>query len=236
MTTIVDTLERLRARYGPTMDNDECVEMLNEAAWIHLDEAWYLSKKETGDGVGHRHDGALLSHDVLMRRDGTYWDALDAAGAASRVSMDPAKPDGTITDPARGPIAPIAPLGSGPQPPTPPRPPAPDLAGLLQAHQTVMLTALQEATQTLARDLRQVADQLVTVTRRLAAVEDGVHETATIRMVEEAASRREALAGLIVERVASEADRILKARVCRLGGKLFADADPDTDPAGPTPA
>ena len=118
---MLETLRRLRANYGATMNDDQCVELLNEAAWEHRAEGYGPSRKEFGTR-GVRYDGQQLCHDVLMWRDGTYWDCLEQAGGVSRPIWGP--PSGTITDPQRGWIAPIVPQGQ-PVPPDPPEPPGP---------------------------------------------------------------------------------------------------------------
>jgi len=117
---MLETLQGLRGLYGPTMTDDECVELLNEAAFIHAAEGYGLSRKETGTR-GRRYDGQECCHDVLMWRDGTYWDVLMAAGGASVPTWGP--PSGTITDPRRGWVAPIVPQGGVVVPPEPPDPP-----------------------------------------------------------------------------------------------------------------
>ena len=112
-----ETLARLRGRYGATMTDDECVELLNAAAWAEREAGYGLSRKEFGTR-GRRYDGVECCHDVLMRPDGQYWDCIQAAGAESRVGWA-SMPSGTITDPRRGWVAPIVPL-VGPEVPVPP--------------------------------------------------------------------------------------------------------------------
>lgn len=117
--SMLDTLHLLRREYGATMTDDECVALLNEAAWIHREEGYGLSRKEFGTR-GRRYDGQECCHDVLMLADGRYWDCLGAAGSASAPSWS-TNPSGVITDPRRGWIAPIVPQGGvEPGPPVPP--------------------------------------------------------------------------------------------------------------------
>lgn len=125
---IRDTLNALRANYGPTMSNDECVELINAAAWAHKSEGWGLSLKDFGT-YGVRWDGVGCCHDVLMLKDGRYWDVLTSAGGASVPTFSDS-PGGRITDPRRGWIAPIQPqAGTVPTPnPTPTPTPTPQPA------------------------------------------------------------------------------------------------------------
>lgn len=117
--SMLDTLQLLRRGYGATMNDDECVELLNHAAWLHKSEGYGLSHKASGTH-GVRYDGEPLCHDVLMWKDGTYWDCLNAAGAAS-VPTWPSPNSGRITDPNRYWVAPVVPQGDvDPDPPTPP--------------------------------------------------------------------------------------------------------------------
>lgn len=121
---MLDTLTLLRRDYGTTMDDNQCVELLNEAAWIHKAEGYGLSRKEFGTR-GLRYDGQECCHDVLMLQDGRYWDCLGEAGKAS-IPIWSATPNGIITDERRGWVAPIVPQGGvNPHPPDPP--PAGDL-------------------------------------------------------------------------------------------------------------
>ena len=123
---MLETLRRLRAQYGATCNDDQCVAICNDAAWEHRSEGYGVSRKEQGTR-GTRYDGQECCHDVIMLRDGTYWDCLQAAGGAS-VPTWSANPSGTITDPSRGWLAPIVPQGGGPvEPPEPPQPPNSDI-------------------------------------------------------------------------------------------------------------
>ena len=121
------TIESVRAKYGSTMNDDQCVELCNEVAWIHRNEQVGLSRKESGTR-GRRYDGQECCHDVVMLPNGQYWDILTAAGGASTPSWS-STPNGVITDKARGWVAPIAPQGTPvvPNPPvvTPPVQPTP---------------------------------------------------------------------------------------------------------------
>ena len=142
------TIQAARARYGPTCTDSECVEICNEVAWVHRAEGYGISKKTTGTR-GRRYDGQEACHDVIMLRDGSYWDILASAGAAS-VPQWSAQPNGVITDPARGWVAPIVPQGAV-EPPVPPDPPpAGDkarLAALEQWRVDVMKFVVRTATE-----------------------------------------------------------------------------------------
>jgi hypothetical protein len=132
--SLLDTIEAVRAVYGPTMSDDECVALCNAVAWIHRAEGFGLSWKTSGTR-GRRHDGQECCHDVVMLSDGRYWDILTAAGGASTPNWS-TTPNGRITDPARGWLAPIAPQGTPvpvPNPPTPTPIPVPTPAPVCQA-------------------------------------------------------------------------------------------------------
>ena len=128
---MLEDIQRARARYGATCTDDQCVEICNEVAWLHRGEGYGLSRKESGTR-GRRSDGQQCCHDVIMLRDGSYWDILGAAGGAS-VPQWQAQPSGTITDPARGWVAPIRPQGSVEPPVEPPQPPSGELEARLRA-------------------------------------------------------------------------------------------------------
>ena len=132
--SLLDTIEAVRAVYGPTMSDDECVALCNAVAWIHRAEGFGLSRKTSGTR-GRRHDGQECCHDVVMLLDGRYWDILTAAGGASTPNWS-STPNGRITDPARGWLAPIAPKDTPvpvPNPPTPTPIPVPTPAPVCQA-------------------------------------------------------------------------------------------------------
>ena len=109
--SLLGSIEFERTRYGATMTDDECVALCNAVAWIHRNEQFGLSRKESGTR-GRRYDGQECCHDVVMLPDGRYWDILTAAGGASMPNWPrDDKPAGVITDKARGWVAPIAPQG-----------------------------------------------------------------------------------------------------------------------------
>jgi hypothetical protein len=118
---VLKTLERLRANYGPTMDDNQCVELCNAAAWEHREEGYGLSYKEFPTN-GLRSDGTPCCHDVIMLIDGRAWDCLGAAGRQSVPGWSPVHPDGYIRDPHRHWVAPIEPTHVPPPPPPPPPP------------------------------------------------------------------------------------------------------------------
>jgi len=99
---------------------------MNDAAWEHRNEGYGVSNKDGGTH-GHRAgDNEDICHDVLIWKDGTYWDALLGAGPGGPSTPTWGAPSGCITDPSRYWIAPIPPVGGGVvTPPTPPTPPAP---------------------------------------------------------------------------------------------------------------
>jgi len=125
--SVLDTLNQLRAGYGPTMTDDECVALINAAAWAHRAEGYGLSRKDAGTG-GTRYDGVRLCHDVIMLQNGQAWDVLTGAGAQSTPTWGSV---GVITDPSRGWVAPIAPQGTGTGT-TPPPVVTPPVAGLTE--------------------------------------------------------------------------------------------------------
>lgn len=130
---MLEDIQRARARYGATANDDQCVAICNEVAWVHRSEGYGVSKKESGTR-GTRYDGQQCCHDVIMLRDGRYWDVLEAAGGVSRPIWQD-QPNGVITDPARGWVAPIAPQGQvePPAPPVEPPPPTSDVEARLRA-------------------------------------------------------------------------------------------------------
>ncbi|HMN09323.1 MAG TPA: hypothetical protein PKC83_11105 [Gemmatimonadaceae bacterium] len=192
--SMLDTLNALRAAYGPTLTDDQCVELLNAAAWQHRAEGYGLSKKTSGTR-GRRHDGQECCHDVLMLRDGTYWDCLSGAGAASTPVWG--QPSGTITDPARGWVAPIAPTqGEVPSPvpvppPVVPTPTPPTVTCRALSGDEVRAAVRQE----MALVLERVAHTDGVVTGLIDAVRSVQEQLAT------AAIRREELADLTAQRI-----------------------------------
>ena len=75
------TLQELRRAYGSVMSDDECVALCNDAAYIHRSEGYGVSHK-AGGTHGVRYDGEPCCHDVVMLKDGRYWDVLISAGGA----------------------------------------------------------------------------------------------------------------------------------------------------------
>lgn len=124
--SVLETLRLLRGQYGATMTDDECVDLINAAAWAHRAEGYGLSRKDSGTH-GTRYDGVRCCHDVLMLKSGQAWDVLTGAGAASQPTWGSV---GMITDPSRGWVAPIAPQGTGTGPTPPLVPPPAPVAGL----------------------------------------------------------------------------------------------------------
>ena len=184
--SVLDTLNQLRGNYGATMTDDECVDLINAAAWAHKDEGYGLSRKDSGTR-GTRYDGVSCCHDVLMLQSGDAWDCLTAAGAQSTPSWSSV---GKITDPSRGWVAPIAPKGStGGGTTTPPTTPPSASCKALTADQVRDLVRaellraeselawlrgfLQETAKSIA-ELRGLADQQETRREELARHVDQV--------------------------------------------------------------
>ena len=119
---MLETIRAVRAKYPTPCDDDQCVAICNEVAWIERVSGYGVSRKESGTR-GTRYDGQQCCHDVIMLRDGTYWDILGQAGAASIPQWGnngDGTPSGVITDPARGWVAPIRPQDAIDPPPPPP--------------------------------------------------------------------------------------------------------------------
>lgn len=89
--------------------------ILNAAAWAAREQGLGVSRK-TG---GNHTDSPVgkIAIDVLMLKDGTYWDVFVAADDQAGVNCGPSA--GTITDPNRGWVAPVQPGGTIPTPPKP---------------------------------------------------------------------------------------------------------------------
>jgi hypothetical protein len=102
---IIDDLHTERAKYGPTMTDDQCVELCNAVAWKHRTDGWGLSGK-TGGTRGRRYDGAEVAHDILHHfPSNTLYDVLVGAGAQSTPVFNNVGAPG----PGRPWVAPIAP-------------------------------------------------------------------------------------------------------------------------------
>jgi hypothetical protein len=151
--SIFQTLTSLRAEYPAGMSNDQCVELLNRAAFIHRAEGWGLLLKEGGNN-GARHDGKRCSVDWLVTRE-TGADFLSDAGAGgpSRVN-NPGELPAHADEAARW-IPPIAPLGTGAvtnaaQPTTPAAPQAAP-APVAPAIDPAVIAALQASLENIAK-------------------------------------------------------------------------------------
>lgn len=110
---MLDRLKQLRSQYGATMSDDECATLMNDWVWEFRALGYGLSNKDGGTHGHRKWDDEDICHDVVMLKDGTYWDALLQAGAASIPNFDPEKPSGVITDATRYWIAPIEPKPGG---------------------------------------------------------------------------------------------------------------------------
>lgn len=118
--SLLGTVEFARRAYGPTMNDDQCVELCNLVAWTHKNEGWGLSRKTTGTR-GRRYDGQECAHDVLVDASGVEYDILTAAGGASTPTWGKT---GGFARPGREWVAPVVPQGAVVTPPTP-QPPIP---------------------------------------------------------------------------------------------------------------
>jgi hypothetical protein len=124
---VVRSLHEERGKYGATMNDDECAELVNAVAWKHRDDGWGLSGKTFGTH-GTLHDGTQIAHDILHHRPSNrIWDVLTSAGAASTPirSFGPGGPPPGSNRPW---VAPVPPRGTSTQPGnggtvTPPPPP-----------------------------------------------------------------------------------------------------------------
>src|SRR5215218_8242008 len=81
--TPFDTLKALRGRYGATMNNQECVALINAVAWTHRAEGWGLSRKPSGNH-GTMKNGTPVAVDILINQpQHIAVDCLQAGGEAS---------------------------------------------------------------------------------------------------------------------------------------------------------
>jgi hypothetical protein len=164
---ILDDLHVERAKYGATMNDDECVELCNAVAWKHRGDGWGLSGKKNGTR-GRRYDGVELAHDILHHGPtNTLYDVLVGAGAQSLPVFNNAGPP--IGDrPWVAPIEPKSGSGSGsgggtPTNPTNPTNPVGDVAKVLEALENARKAIQQnddEDHQTLANLLGTLNDRL----------------------------------------------------------------------------
>jgi hypothetical protein len=119
---VVKSLHEERAKYGATMNDDECAELVNAVAWKHRDEGWGLSGKNFGTH-GTLHDGTQVAHDILhYRPTNKIWDVLTGAGAHS-TPIRAFGPGGPPPGSNRPWVAPVAPVGAVTPPVTPVTPP-----------------------------------------------------------------------------------------------------------------
>lgn len=146
-SSLIDDLIAERAKYGATMSDDECAELVNAVAWQNRADGWGLSGKTFGTH-GTLYDGTQIAHDILHHRPSNrLFDVLRAAGAESAPVWNDL---GVNTQGNRPWTAPIAPRGA----PVPP--PGPFPGGDWEAkHAEVLLRFGPSAT------TRTVAEQLV---------------------------------------------------------------------------
>lgn len=109
---IVADLKAERAKYGATLNDDQCAELVNAVAWKHRAEGWGLSGKAFGTH-GTLSDGTQIAHDVLHHQPtNLIYDVLIGAGAHS-TPVDRMSPLGPQTDLSRRPwVAPRQPRGT----------------------------------------------------------------------------------------------------------------------------
>lgn len=114
---VYDSVVSERAKYGATMTDDQCAELMNTVAWIHRAEGWGLNSKTSGTH-GVRYDGQGVAHDVLHHQPtNDMYDVLVGAGAQSTPTWNYL---GKNTNSSRPWVAPIIPQsGSGGGTPTP---------------------------------------------------------------------------------------------------------------------
>jgi hypothetical protein len=124
--TIMEAVQIERAKYGPSPTGDECVAIVNDAAYACRThpERWGVSGKDFGDN-GRRSDGRLCARDILQNGVTLeIYDVLRAAGDGG--PAEPVwQPKGVLNDPNRPYVSPIPPSGQPPVPPDPPQPPNP---------------------------------------------------------------------------------------------------------------
>lgn len=211
---ILDTLRALRAEYGAEMSDNECADLVNAACWVHRAEGFGVSNKDGGT-KGYRYDGEDICHDVVMLKDGSYWDVLTAAGKASGViGGETLGAPGKITDTTRYWIAPIPPKGAGTGPVVkPPVVVPPPAAGVALADiREVVRAQLGELE---ARLAAQLASQVAEAVVRSLAGTGAVSELLDLARQQE--KRREELA--------VHTDAVIVARTkgwpLRLSNRLF---------------
>ena len=124
---VYDTLVIERAKYGATMSDNECAELMNTVAWIHRVEGWGLNSKTSGTH-GTRYDGQGIAHDVLHHQPtNDMFDVLIGAGAQSTPTWNYL---GKNQNSSRPWIAPIVPKTGGGEVPKPQPPKYPSYESL----------------------------------------------------------------------------------------------------------
>jgi hypothetical protein len=128
--SVLDDLRAERAKYGATMTDDQCAELINAVAWKNRADGWGVNSKRSGKH-GRRYDGELIAHDILHHKPTDHiYDVLIAAGERSEPTFGDLGPNPNAGRPW---VAPIAPQGTGPVDPPPPPPPGPDYGARLTA-------------------------------------------------------------------------------------------------------
>jgi hypothetical protein len=124
--TILEAVQVERAKYGASPTADECVAIVNDAAYAcrAQPEKWGISGKDFGDN-GRRSDGRLCARDIVQNGVTLeIYDVLRAAGDGG--PAEPVwQPKGVLNDPNRPYVAAIPPKDTPPVPPDPPDPPDP---------------------------------------------------------------------------------------------------------------
>jgi hypothetical protein len=114
------TLERIRDKYGETLDEKEIGALLNEVAWIHRSEGVGMQRKDGGTNCTQPRTGIKVWRGMRFAGD-IGQDVLQAASIGkcipTRGTAGPADPNTFV--------APVEPEGVIDPPPPPPPPPPP---------------------------------------------------------------------------------------------------------------
>jgi hypothetical protein len=112
-------LQAERAKYGATMNDNQCVELCNAVAYKNRADGWGLNKKDGGT-LGTRYDGTTCAHDVLHHQPtNNLYDCLIGAGAQSTPTFNLLGQNTNSSRPWVAPIVPQSGTGGGGGTPTP---------------------------------------------------------------------------------------------------------------------
>jgi hypothetical protein len=132
--TIQEAVQIERAKYGPTPTADQCVAIVNDAAYACRThpERWGISGKNDGSN-GTRSDGRKCAVDIIQNGVTLeIYDVLVSAGDGGPAT--PAwQPKGVLNDPNRPYVSPIPPSGTPPPVDPPPVDPPPTGTGATAA-------------------------------------------------------------------------------------------------------